>query len=163
MLKLARIYVNKVRLGSRLYSDQSTVRKWKVLKLNHVAIATPNVGKASKFYRDVLGSMVTQEGSLPEHGVNTLILDVGNNTKIELLDHIGMKNSPIASFVEKNKLGGIHHICLEVDDIKAAMEDIKGQGIRLLNEEPKIGAHGKPVCFIHPKDCSGVLVELEQF
>lgn len=94
--------------------------------------------------------------------MNVECLDVGN-TKIELLDNIDMKDSPIASFVEKNALGGIHHICLEVDDINAAMADIKSKGIRLLNNEPKIGAHGKPVCFLHPKDCSGVLVELEQF
>lgn len=99
--------------------------------------------------------------SLPEHGVNTVCLDVGN-TQIELLDKIGMENSPIASFLDKNALGGIHHICVEVDNIHGAMEDMKKKGIRVLNPEPKVGAHGNLVCFLHPKDCAGVLVELEQ-
>lgn len=104
---------------------------------------------------------MTQTSSLPEHGVNTVCLNL-NNTIVELLDNVNMKNSPIASFLEKNSLGGIHHMCLEVDDISAAMEDLKARGIRLLSDKPKIGAHGKPVVFLHPKDCSGVLVELEQ-
>ena len=105
---------------------------------------------------------MTVKETLPNHGVNVAILDV-NNTKIELLDKLGMESSPIASFLSKNPLGGIHHICLEVDDIQAAMSDLKARGIKVLSDEPKIGAHGKPVVFIHPKDCSGVLVELEQF
>lgn len=104
---------------------------------------------------------MTIEESLPNHGVNVVILGV-NNTQIELLDKIGMKSSPISSFLAKNPLGGIHHICLEVDDIHAAIQDLKEKDIRVLSDEPKIGAHGKPVVFIHPKDCSGVLVELEQ-
>lgn len=106
-------------------------------------------------------TQITQRDTLPEHGVNTVVLDVGN-TKIELLDKIGMDGSPIASFLEKNAIGGIHHICVEVDDITAAMADMKAKGVRVLSDKPKIGAHGKPVVFLHPKDCAGVLVELEQ-
>lgn len=92
--------------------------------------------------------------------MNTVFVDVGN-TKLELLDQLGDK-SPIAAFMSKNPAGGIHHLCFEVDNIDAAVEDLKGQGVRLLGEKPKIGAHGKPVIFIHPKDCGGVLIELEQ-
>ena len=103
----------------------------------------------------------TIKEKLPDHGVNVVVLDV-KNTHIELLDHLGMDNSPITSYLKKNPMGGIHHMCLEVDDINEAIIDLKERGIRLLNETPKIGAHGKPVVFLHPKDCSGVLVELEQ-
>lgn len=103
----------------------------------------------------------TLKETLPEHGVNVVVLDV-NNTHIELLDKLKMDSSPISSYLEKNPGGGIHHMCLEVDNISEAIADLKSKGIRLLNEEPKIGAHGKPVVFLHPKDCSGVLVELEQ-
>lgn len=99
--------------------------------------------------------------TLPDHGVNVVVLDV-KNTHIELLDRLGMDKSPISSYLEKNPVGGIHHMCLEVDNIDEAIKDLQRKGIRLLNEKPKIGAHGKPVVFLHPKDCSGVLVELEQ-
>jgi len=96
----------------------------------------------------------------PDHGVYTVFVDLGN-TKIELLYPLG-DNSPIQAFLDKNKNGGMHHICIEVDDIKAAMEACRANKIRCLNSEPKIGAHGKPVVFLHPKDCCGTLVELEE-
>ncbi|GFS09432.1 methylmalonyl-CoA epimerase, mitochondrial [Elysia marginata] len=97
---------------------------------------------------------------LPEHGVTTVFVELGD-TKIELLHPLGEK-SPVQSFLDKNKSGGMHHICIEVDNIQKAMEDLKAQNIRLLSEQAKIGAHGKPVVFLHPKDCDGVLVELEE-
>ena len=98
--------------------------------------------------------------ALPEHGVTTVFVNL-DNTKLELLHPLGEK-SPIAGFLEKNKAGGIHHICIEVNDIQAAVADVKAKNIRCLSPEPRIGAHGKPVMFLHPKDCNGVLVELEQ-
>ena len=97
---------------------------------------------------------------LPEHGVTTVFVEL-SNTKLELLHPLGAK-SPIAGFLEKNKTGGIHHVCIEVNDIKTAVADVKSKNIRCLSPEPRIGAHGKPVMFLHPKDCNGVLVELEQ-
>ncbi|XP_035755431.1 methylmalonyl-CoA epimerase, mitochondrial isoform X2 [Egretta garzetta] len=133
---------------------------WKLGRLNHVAIAVPDLEKAQSLYKDVLGAQVSETVALPEHGVYTVFVELGN-TKLELLHPLGEK-SPIASFLQKNKTGGMHHICIEVDDIKAAMTELKKKKIRILSEEPKIGAHGKPVIFLHPKDCHGVLVELEQ-
>ncbi|NXC32828.1 MCEE protein, partial [Campylorhamphus procurvoides] len=133
---------------------------WKLGRLNHVAIAVPDLGRAQSLYRDVLGAQVSEAVALPEHGVCTVFVELGN-TKLELLHPLGDK-SPISGFLQKNKAGGMHHICIEVDDIKAAMTELKKKQIRILSEEPKIGAHGKPVIFLHPKDCHGVLVELEQ-
>ncbi|XP_034047924.1 methylmalonyl-CoA epimerase, mitochondrial [Thalassophryne amazonica] len=133
---------------------------WKLGRLNHVAIAVPDLEKATSLYRDVLGATVSDKVLLPEHGVYTVFVELGN-TKLELLHPLG-ENSPIAGFLQKNKAGGMHHICIEVDDIKAAISDLKAKNIRTLSAEPRIGAHGKPVIFLHPKDCDGVLVELEE-
>ncbi|KAI9101185.1 Glyoxalase/Bleomycin resistance protein/Dihydroxybiphenyl dioxygenase [Phlyctochytrium arcticum] len=133
---------------------------WKLGALNHVAIAVPDIDKSAAFYRDVLGASISKKEALPDHGVYTVFINLGN-TKIELLHPYG-KDSPIENFLKKKPDGGIHHICIECDDIKAAMKDLKAKKIRTLADEPKIGAHGKPVVFLHPKDCGGVLVELEQ-
>ncbi|XP_064778999.1 methylmalonyl-CoA epimerase, mitochondrial-like [Oncorhynchus masou masou] len=133
---------------------------WKLGRLNHIAIAVPDMEKATALYRDVLGAQVSDKVPLPEHGVYTVFVELGN-TKLELLHPLGEK-SPIAGFLQKNKSGGMHHICIEVDDISAAIVDLKARNIRTLSAEPRIGAHGKPVMFLHPKDCDGVLVELEQ-
>ena len=111
-------------------------------------------------YRDVLGAKVSDPEPQKDHGVYTVFVELGE-TKIELLYPLG-ENSPITSFLKKNANGGIHHICLEVTNVYNAMETMKERGIRVLDKEPKIGAHGKPVVFLHPKDCGGVLVELEQ-
>uniref|UniRef100_A0A8C8RP87 Methylmalonyl-CoA epimerase, mitochondrial n=1 Tax=Pelusios castaneus TaxID=367368 RepID=A0A8C8RP87_9SAUR len=140
---------------------QNTPRpSWKLGRLNHIAIAVPDLEKAQSFYKNVLGAQVSETVPLPEHGVYTIFVELGN-TKLELLYPLGEK-SPIAGFLQKNKAGGMHHVCIEVDDIKAAMAELKRKKIRILSEEPKIGAHGKPVIFLHPKDCDGVLIELEQ-
>jgi methylmalonyl-CoA/ethylmalonyl-CoA epimerase len=128
-------------------------------KLNHVAIAVKDIKAATATYRDTLGATVSAETDLPEHGVTTVFVELPN-TKIELLQPLG-DNSPIARFLEKNSDGGIHHVCYEVDDINTAVEKLKAEGARILGE-PKIGAHGKPVIFLHPKDFCGTLVELEQ-
>lgn len=130
-------------------------------RLNHVAIAVPDLEAATAQYRDTLGASVSQPQVLPEHGVTVVFVELGN-TKVELLEALG-ENSPIASFLEKNPAGGMHHICYEVDDILAARERLKAGGARALGDgEPKTGAHGKPVLFLHPKDFCGTLVELEQ-
>ena len=130
-------------------------------RLNHVAIAVPDLIAATTLYRDTLGAKVTAPQQLPEHGVTVVFIDTGN-TKIELLEPLG-DGSPIAAFLAKNPAGGMHHICYEVDDIIAARDRLKAQGARVLGDgEPKIGAHGKPVFFLHPKDFLGTLVELEQ-
>ncbi|MCX8569119.1 methylmalonyl-CoA epimerase [Aminobacter sp. MET-1] len=130
-------------------------------RLNHVAIAVPDLAAASAVYRDTLGATVTEPQALPEHGVTVVFIDVGN-TKIELLEPLG-EGSPIAAFLEKNASGGMHHVCYEVDDILAARDHLKASGARVLGDgNPKIGAHGKPVLFLHPKDFQGTLVELEQ-
>ncbi|XP_055010598.1 methylmalonyl-CoA epimerase, mitochondrial isoform X2 [Boleophthalmus pectinirostris] len=133
---------------------------WKLGRLNHIAIAVPDMEKATSLYRDVLGASVSDKVPLPEHGVYTVFVELGN-TKLELLHPLGEK-SPIAGFLQKNKSGGMHHICIEVDNINAAIVDLKAKNIRTLSAEPRIGAHGKPVMFLHPKDCDGVLVELEE-
>ncbi|ODT05145.1 MAG: methylmalonyl-CoA epimerase [Mesorhizobium sp. SCN 65-20] len=130
-------------------------------RLNHVAIAVPDLSAASAVYRDTLGARVTEPQALPEHGVTVVFIDVGN-TKIELLEPLG-ENSPIAAFLAKNASGGMHHVCYEVEDILAARDRLKASGARVLGDgTPKIGAHGKPVLFLHPKDFQGTLVELEQ-
>ena len=130
-------------------------------KLNHVAIVVPDLAAATATYRDALGGDVTAPEDLPEHGVTTVFVNLPN-TKIELLHPLG-PDSPIASFLERNPSGGMHHVCYEVDDILAARDRLKGEGMRVLGSgEPRIGAHGKPVVFLHPKDFCGTLVELEQ-
>ena len=133
----------------------------KLGRLNHVAIAVPDLAKATETYRNTLGGAVTEPQALPEHGVTVVFVDLGN-TKVELLEPLG-EGSPIAAFLEKNPAGGMHHVCYEVDDILAARDRLKTGGARVLGDgEPKIGAHGKPVLFLHPKDFCGTLVELEQ-
>lgn len=130
-------------------------------KLNHVAIAVPDLDKAVAQYRDALGATVSAPLDLPEHGVTTVFVELPN-TKIELLLPLG-DHSPIAKFLENNPSGGMHHVCYEVEDILAARDHLKAAGARVLGDgEPKTGAHGKPVLFLHPKDFSGTLVELEQ-
>ncbi|PWC55856.1 methylmalonyl-CoA epimerase [Azospirillum sp. TSO22-1] len=130
-------------------------------KLNHVAIVVPDLPAATALYRDTLGAQVSAPVDLPPHGV-TVVFVALPNTKIELLHPLGDK-SPVAPFLEKNPSGGIHHICYEVEDILAARDQLKAQGARVLGDgEPKIGAHDKPVLFLHPKDFCGTLVELEQ-
>lgn len=130
-------------------------------RLNHVAIAVPDLATASRQYRDMLGAEVSAPQALPEHGVTVVFIHLPN-TKIELLEPLG-EGSPIAAFLEKNSSGGMHHVCYEVDDILAARDHLKAAGARVLGDgNPKIGAHGKPVLFLHPKDFNGTLVELEQ-
>ncbi len=130
-------------------------------RLNHVAIAVPDLAAGIALYRDTLGAKVNEPQDEPDHGVTVVFIELPN-TKIELLHPLG-ENSPIAAFLEKNPAGGIHHICYEVDDILAARDKLQAAGARVLgNGEPKIGAHGKPVLFLHPKDFIGTLVELEQ-
>ena len=130
-------------------------------RLNHVAIAVSDLGKASRLYRDLLGADVSVPVAQPEHGVTTVFITLPN-TKIELIAPLG-DASPIANFLARSPGGGIHHVCYEVDDIKAARERLQAQGARVIGDgEPKIGAHGKPVLFLHPKDFYGTLIELEQ-
>ncbi len=130
-------------------------------RLNHVAIAVPDLEAASAMYRDTLGAAVGAPQDEPDHGVTVVFIELPN-TKIELLYPLG-DESPIQGFLDKNPSGGIHYVCYEVEDILAARDHLKAQGARVLgNGEPKIGAHGKPVLFLHPKDFQGTLVELEQ-
>ena len=130
-------------------------------RLNHVAIAVRDLAASSAVYRDTLGAQVSAPRRLPEHGV-TVVFVMLPNTKIELLEPLG-EGSPIAKFLEKSPDGGMHHVCYEVDDIIAARDRLQAQGARVLGDgTPKIGAHGKPVLFLHPKDFCGTLVELEQ-
>ena len=130
-------------------------------RLNHIAIAVPDLEAASARYRDTLGASVGAPQEEPDHGVTVVFIELPN-TKIELLHPLG-ENSPIASFLAKNPSGGIHHICYEVDDILAARDTLRASGARVLGDgEPRIGAHGKPVLFLHPRDFDGALVELEQ-
>ena len=130
-------------------------------RLNHIAIAVPDLAAAAAKYRDLLGAHVGQPRALPEHGVTVVFIDTGN-TKVELLEPLG-EQSPIAAFLAKNPGGGMHHICFEVPDIAAAAQTLAAGGARVLGDgTPKIGAHGKPVLFIHPKDFDGTLIELEQ-
>ncbi|MEP3114983.1 methylmalonyl-CoA epimerase [Nisaea sp.] len=130
-------------------------------RLNHVAIAVPDLDAACAMYRGALGAGVSAPQDLPEHGVTVVFVELPN-TKIELLYPLG-DSSPISAFLEKNPSGGMHHVCYEVDDILAARDRLKAEGARVLGDgEPKNGAHGKPVLFLHPKDFAGTLVELEQ-
>lgn len=130
-------------------------------RLNHVAIAVSNLEAAMAQYRDVLGVSVSAPVDEPDHGVTVVFVDLGN-TKVELLHPLG-ENSPIAGFLQRNPSGGMHHLCFEVDDISAARDRLVKQGARVLGDgAPKPGAHGKPVLFLHPKDFSGALIELEQ-
>ena len=130
-------------------------------KLNHVAIAVPDLGAAAAIYRDTLGARVSEPEALPEHGVTVVFVDLGN-ARIELLAPRG-GDSPIARFLERNPAGGMHDVCYEVDDIVQARDRLKERGARVLGDgEPKTGAHGKPVLFLHPKDFAGTLIELEQ-
>jgi methylmalonyl-CoA/ethylmalonyl-CoA epimerase len=130
-------------------------------RLNHVAIAVPDLKAATAMYRDTLGATVSDEQALPEHGVTVVFVEL-SNTKVELLHPLG-ENSPIAKFLESSPSGGMHHICYEVSDIIAARDQLLESGARVLGDgEPKIGAHGNPVLFLHPKDFTGTLVELEQ-
>jgi methylmalonyl-CoA/ethylmalonyl-CoA epimerase len=130
-------------------------------RLNHVAIAVPNLEAGIARYRDTLGAEVSAPQSLPEHGVTVVFVTLPN-TKIELLEALG-QGSPIANFLERNPDGGIHHICYEVADIRVARDALAAAGLRVLGDgEPKIGAHGNPVLFLHPKDMNGTLVELEE-
>ena len=130
-------------------------------RLNHVAIAVRDIAKAANVYRQMLGAQVSEAVPQPEHGVTTVFITLPN-TKIELLEPLG-ERSPIAKFLERNPDGGIHHVCYEVEDIRAARDKLKAQGARVLGDgEAKPGAHGKPVLFLHPKDFNGTLVELEQ-
>ncbi|HKZ97865.1 MAG TPA: methylmalonyl-CoA epimerase [Hyphomicrobiaceae bacterium] len=130
-------------------------------RLNHVAIAVKDLAAATAVYKNALGARVTEPLAQPEHGVTVVFIALPN-TKIELLEPLGA-NSPIAKFLERNPDGGIHHVCYEVDDILAARDRLKAEGARVLGDgTPKIGAHGKPVLFLHPKDFCGTLTELEQ-
>jgi methylmalonyl-CoA/ethylmalonyl-CoA epimerase len=129
--------------------------------LNHVAIVVPDLAAAAAIYRDTLGARVSAPVALPEHGVTTVFVELGN-TKIELLHPLG-EGSPVAKFLKRNPDGGMHHVCYEVADIRAARDRLKAEGARVLGDgEPRPGAHGKPVLFLHPKDFCGTLVELEQ-
>jgi len=130
-------------------------------RLNHVAIAVRDIASAARLYRETLGAAVSDAVPQPGHGVTTVFITLPN-TKIELLEPLGAA-SPIAKFLERNPDGGIHHICYEVDDIVAVRDRLKAEGARVLGDgEPRMGAHGKPVLFLHPKDFLGTLVELEQ-
>lgn len=130
-------------------------------RLNHIAIAVPDLAAASEQYRSTLGAKVGAPQDEPDHGVTVVFIELPN-TKVELLYPLG-DNSPIAGFLAKNPSGGIHHICYEVDDILAARDQLQAQGARVLGDgNPKIGAHKKPVLFLHPKDFNGTLIELEQ-
>ena len=130
-------------------------------RLNHVAVAVPDLAAAVAQYRDTLGAQVSAPDALPEHGVTVVFVTLAN-TKIELLEPLGA-DSPIAKFLERNPAGGVHHLCYEVDDIIAARDQLEAGGARVLGDgEPRTGAHGKPVIFLHPKDFCGTLIELEQ-
>jgi methylmalonyl-CoA/ethylmalonyl-CoA epimerase len=130
-------------------------------RLNHVALAVRDLRQASAAYRGALGADVSEPQALPEHGVTVVFVTLPN-TKIELLEPLG-EGSPIAKYLERNPDGGMHHVCYEVDDIRAARDRLKREGARVLGDgEPKTGAHGKPVLFLHPKDFFGTMIELEQ-
>jgi methylmalonyl-CoA/ethylmalonyl-CoA epimerase len=130
-------------------------------RLNHVAVAVPDLDAAARLYSGTLGATVSAPQRLPEHGVTIVFVDLPN-TRIELMEPLGA-DSPIAAFLERRPDGGIHHVCYEVDDIEAARDCLVGEGVRILGDgEPKIGAHGRPVLFLHPKDVLGTLIELEE-
>lgn len=130
-------------------------------RLNHVAIVVPDLAAATAIYRETLGAVVSQPTDMPDHGVTTVFVDLPNS-KIELLHPLG-DDSPIAPFLSRNPAGGMHHLCYEVVDILAARDHMTSRGARVLGDgDPRIGAHGKPVIFLHPKDFCGVLIELEE-
>ena len=130
-------------------------------RLNHVAIAVPDLVAAARLYRETLGAMVSAPLDQPDHGVTVVFVELPN-TKIELLHPLG-EASPIAAFLGRNPAGGVHHVCYEVPDIRAARDRLAATGARVLGDgEPRIGAHGKPVLFLHPKDFLGTLIELEE-
>lgn len=130
-------------------------------RLNHVAIAVRDLAAGAALYRDMLGATVSEPVPQPEHGVTTVFIDLPN-TRVELIAPLG-ERSPIRGFLERNPFGGIHHVCYEVADVRAAARDLAARGARVLGGgEPKIGAHGKPVVFVHPKDFLGTLIELEE-
>jgi methylmalonyl-CoA/ethylmalonyl-CoA epimerase len=130
-------------------------------RLNHVAIVVPDLEAGTAIYRDMLGAAVSQPRPEPEHGVTVVFVELPN-TKVELLEPLG-DDSPVRAFLERNPAGGIHHLCYEVDDILAARDRLTAKGARVLGSgEPKIGAHGRPVLFLHPKDFAGTLIELEE-
>jgi methylmalonyl-CoA/ethylmalonyl-CoA epimerase len=130
-------------------------------RLNHVAIVVPDIAAAAAVYRDTLGATVSDPEPLPEHGVTVVFVELGN-TKIELLEPLGA-DSPVKGFLDRNPAGGMHHLCYEVEDIRAAADRLRAEGARVLGDgEPRTGAHGKPVLFLHPKDFCGTLIELEQ-
>jgi len=130
-------------------------------RLNHVAVVVPDLEQASRVYREQLGASVSEPVALPEHGGTTVFVELPN-TKIELIRPLG-ENSPIAAFLERNPAGGVHHVCYEVEDIRTARDRLTAEGLRVLGDgEPREGAHGKPVLFLHPKDFCGTLIELEQ-
>lgn len=142
-------------------SDANEQKSWRIIRLNHIAIANKLIESSNKLFKDMFQMVTSEKHPQPNHGVNTVFVDC-NNTKIELLDPLPNCQSPIENFLNKNPEGGVHHLCFEVDNLDAAIKDLRQRGLRLLSEQPKIGAHGKPVIFCHPKDCSGVLIELEQ-
>ena len=130
-------------------------------RLNHVAIVVPDLAAATAIYRDILGATVSEPADMPDHGVTTVFVELANS-KIELLHPLG-DESPVAPFLARHPAGGMHHICYEVEDILVARDRVASRGARILGDgKPRIGAHGKPVLFLHPKDFCGVLVELEQ-
>ncbi|XP_069797609.1 methylmalonyl-CoA epimerase, mitochondrial [Narcine bancroftii] len=149
-----------VAAGARALSSAARDAAWKLGRLNHVAIAVPEMEKARSFYREVLGGRVSEAVPLAEHGVSTSFVELGN-AKLELLEPLG-PDSPILGFLRSRGLGGIHHICIEVERLPAAVQQLRAHRVRTLSPGPQIGAHGKPVIFLHPKDCGGVLVELEE-
>lgn len=132
-----------------------------ITRLNHVAIAVPDIGAAAAKYRETLGAEVSEPQDLPDHGVTVVFVEVGN-TKIELITPLG-QDSPLSNYMKKNPGGGIHHLCLEVPDIATAAEDLDGSGVRIIGDgKPRTGAHGKPVLFLHPKEFDGTLIEIEE-
>ena len=145
---------------SNVTFDSTTQEVMKLGKLNHVAIAVPCLKSSVNLFQNILGAQCSEASDIPEHGVTTVFVDLGN-TKIELLQKLG-DASPIAKFLDKNPSGGIHHICIEVKDINTAIQNVKEKGLVTLGDKAKIGAHGKPVIFLHPKSVNGILLELEQ-
>ncbi|KAK0425488.1 hypothetical protein QR680_009233 [Steinernema hermaphroditum] len=156
---MLRTVFTRLPMGERAMATTSNPLVGLLGRLNHVAMATRDIEKATQFYRN-LGARVSEPVPQEEHGVYTVFIELPNS-KIELLGEYGPR-SPIKAFLDKNKNGGIHHICIEVRNIDEAIKTVKDLKIRALSETSKIGAHGKPVIFLHPKDCGGVLIELEQ-
>lgn len=145
--------------STRNEAADSTAQTAQVGRLNHVAVAVPDLQKAADRYRSILGAKVSEPQDVPEHGVTVVFVELPN-TKIELLHPLGA-NSPISNYLQRNPGGGVHHVCLEVTNISNSLHALKNE-MRVLNPEPKIGAHGNPVVFLHPKDNDGVLMELEE-